>query len=204
MRWPASRRTLQDAMEQQENTAAGTPEAEVTPPVRRGGVRLWTLRVFVLTLLLAAAATVTAAAVTIVRGEGKAAGRHPGVYGVIMPDATAYQRTVGALLARKRPLELKGLTVVGDSGKVTVLRAKRKAATTFPSAYLNAGALSLIARAVGVRSDSVITVQELRLEKLRSTGRLRWRLRGEQAGRSWRAVIAPNGTELKLLPTTTS
>lgn len=188
-------------MEQPQDTAAEAPE----PDGRRGGVRLWLLRVFVLALLLAAAATVATAAVRIVRYQGSGTdSRRPDVFGVVMPDATEYQRTVGELLARKRPLQLKGLTVVGDGGKVTVLRATRKTATTFPSAYLNPGALSLIARAVGVRSDATITVQELRLERLRSTGHLRWRLRGEQAGRPWRAVIAANGTGLKLLPTQTS
>lgn len=205
---PASPRTLPDGMDRHGDTdeqeapreQEAEQEQEGAPP-RSGGWRLWTLRVFVLTLLLTGAGTVAVAAVTIVKGTDGSASARTGQFGVVMPDAARYREVVGELLARDRPRQLRGLTVTGEAGEVAVLRAQRKSATTFPSSYLNPGALALIARSIGVRSDTVITVDELRLEKLRATGRLRWRLRGEQAGRPWRAVIAPNGTALRLLPT---
>ncbi|MCW2957604.1 MAG: hypothetical protein JWP18_407 [Solirubrobacterales bacterium] len=204
---PAPRRTLRGRMAEQGDTDEGdqaAAEGPQAPPVPSSGGRLWTLRIFVLALLLAGAGTVAVAAVTIVNDSDRATGTRTGQFGVVMPDAGRYRATVAELLARDRPRELRGLTVTGTSGEVTVLRAKRRTVTTFPSSYLNPGALALIARSIGLRSDTVITVDELRLEKLRGTGRLRWRLRGEQAGRPWRAVIAPNGTDLRLLPVNAS
>jgi hypothetical protein len=177
---------------------AGTPPATEE---RHVGPRLWALRVFVLALLLAGAATVATAGVMIVKESDGPADARTAQFGVVMPDGARYRAVVADLLARKQPRQLLGLTVKGSGGEVTVFHAKRKGATSFPSDYLNPGALSLIARSIGARSDTVIKVDELRLEKLRSTGRLRWRLRGQQQGRAWRATIAPNGTQLRLLPT---
>ncbi len=197
----AASRTLPGGMSDNGETpedGAGAP-LEIAP--RRVGFRQWVLRVFVLTLLLAGAGTVAAAAVTIVRSTDDAATTRSAQFGVLMPDATQYQAVVKELLARKRPRQLTGLTVVGEDGKVTVLHAKRRSAKSFPSDYLNPVALALIARSVGARSDTTITVDELRLEKLQSTGRLRWRLHGTQSGKVWRATIAPNGTGFRRVPT---
>lgn len=189
-------------MDQPEHTPDGSDpalSAHVPPPV---GPRQWALRVFVLTLLLAGAATVATAAVSIVSGSGGPSGSRSAQFGVVMPDATRYKQVVGGLLARERPRELLGLTVKGRAGEVALIHAKRRGGpTSFPSSYLNPGALALIARSVGARSDAIITVEELRLEKLSTTGRLRWRLRGQREGRAWRATVAPNGTQLRLIPT---
>lgn len=188
---------------------AATPETEeqsVDPehgtvaetPAQGRGWRRWALRVFVLTMLIAGAGTVAVAAVDIVSGKDKAAANREPEFGVLMPQADRYKAEVNELLKRKRPRQLHGLTVVGDAGKVEVLKARR-GKPSFPSSYLNPNALSVLARAIGVRSDTLITVAQLRLEVLERTGRLRWRLQGEQGGRPWRAVIAPNGTNLKLI-----
>jgi hypothetical protein len=182
---------------------AGPAQGAAVPSARPGGWRRSLLRVFIVSLLVAGAGTVGVAAVTIV-SDAKApeSSRHAEL-GVVMPDATGYRQVVNELLDRERPRQLRGMTVVGEQGEVTVLEA-RKRKPSFPSSYLNPNALSLIARSIGVRSDTQITVQELRLEILRTTGRLRWRLRGVQEGRPWRAVVAPNGTNLRLLATKTS
>jgi hypothetical protein len=169
------------------------------PPITHsGGWRRWILRLFVVSLLIAGAGTVGYAALTIADDEAATGGRKP-VYGVLMPDDGHFRDIADQLLARKRPEKLRGITVVGEDGKVTVIRYQR-GAPSFLSSYLNPNALQVIARAIGVRSDEPITVDELRLEVLERTGRQRWRLRGTQDGRPWRAVVNPNGTNLRLIP----
>ncbi len=167
------------------------------------GRRRWLLRLFVLTLLLAGAGTVGLATVSIVSAAKGTDGLREAEFGVLMPDATAYRTTVLELLERKEARPLRGLTVVGGEGQVTLLGAQDGKAS-FPSAYLNPNALSVIARSIGVRSDTQIDVEELRLEVLERTGRLRWRLRGTQGGRPWRAVVAPNGTKLRVISVATT
>ncbi|MCW3039656.1 MAG: hypothetical protein JWM31_1561 [Solirubrobacterales bacterium] len=176
------------------------PEPPVVTPIRYSqGWRRWFLRGFVLLLLLAAAGTVTAAALTIAgAGNGSASDRQA-INGVLMPNDSQFRDVARQLLARKKPEKLRGMTIVGAGGKVTVLRYQA-GAPSFLSSYLNPNALPVIARAIGVRSDEDITVDELRLEVLRRTGRQRWRLRGTQGGRLWRATINPNGTNLRLVP----
>lgn len=172
------------------------------PPITHSrGWRRWILRLFVVSLLLAGAGTVAYAATRIVSDEDAAGGRKA-TYGVLMPDDSHFRDIANQLLARKTPEKLGGMTVVGAKGEVTVIR-HQKGAPSFLSSYLNPNALQVIARAIGVRSDEQITVEELRLEVLRRTGRQRWRLRGSQGGRPWRAVVNPNGTNLRLIPVKT-
>lgn len=182
--------------------APGSPVAaplEPAPPV--WGWRRWVLRVFIVALLLAGAATVALAAFTIIDESGKdGRGGRTAVYGVLMPNDTEFRKVTSDLLDRKQPEKLRGITVVGAGGKVTVLR-DQAGQPSFLSAYLNPNALQVIARAIGVSSDDTITVDELRLEVLKRTGRQRWRLRGTKSGAPWRATIAPNGTNLRLIPT---
>ncbi|MCW3016128.1 MAG: hypothetical protein JWO02_3220 [Solirubrobacterales bacterium] len=189
-------------MDAQADTAEPVQGAAV-PSAGHGGWRRWLLRVFVLGLLLAGAGTVGVAMVTIVSDAKTPNAARRAEFGVVMPDAATYRKVVGKLLDRKHPELLRGMTIVGGQGEVTVLKAQRRA-PFFPSTYLNPNALSVIARSIGVRSDTQITVDELRLEILRSTGRLRWRVRGVQDGRAWRAVVAPNGTNLHLIGTKAS
>lgn len=165
--------------------------------VSAGGRRRWILRLFVIALLLGGAGTVTLVVMTIASGAESGSSR-PSEFGVVMPDATDYRARVDRLLDRKRPKRLSGLTIVGAQGEVTVFKPQGSE-PDFPSTYLNPNALELIARAIGSRSDTQITVQELRLEVQRSTGRLRWRLRGVQGDQPWRAVLAPNGTKLRTI-----
>jgi hypothetical protein len=179
---------------------AGPEQGVAGPSARPAGWRRWLLRGFVLSLLLAGAAAVGVAAVTILSDARAPDASHRGEFGVVMPEVRSYREVAGRLLARKEPQRLGGMTIVGAQGKVTVLKAQ-PGRPSFPSTYLNPNALSVIARSIGVRSDAQITVQELRLEVLQSTGRLRWRLRGVQGGRPWRAAVAPNGTNLRLLST---
>ncbi|WP_354700260.1 hypothetical protein DSM112329_00526 [Paraconexibacter sp. AEG42_29] len=162
------------------------------------GWRRWFLRIFVVSLLIAAAATIAVAATMIVEEADKPEGRKP-VNGVLMPDDSRFRDIANQLLSRKRPEKVTGIVVTGEAGEVTVVRYKR-GQTSFMSNYLNPNALQVIARAIGVRSDDPITVDELRLEVLRRTGRQRWRLRGEQSGQPWRATINPNGTNLRIIP----
>jgi hypothetical protein len=176
------------------------PGGAAAPSGGQGGWRRWLPRVFVLGLLLAGAGTVGVAMVTIVSDAKTPGAGRRAEFGVVMPDATSYRKVVGKLRDRKHPEQLRGLTIVGGQGKVTVLKAQGRV-PFFPSTYLNPNALSVIARSIGVRSDTQITVEEVRLEILRSTGRLRWRVRGTQNGRAWRAVVAPNGTNLRLIGT---
>lgn len=178
-------------------------QGAVDPIVRPPGRRRWRLRLFVLSLLVAGAGTVGVAAVAIVSNNRGPASSLRLEFGVLMPDATSYHAVVTKLLDAKRPQELSGLTIVGHQGEVTVLKSK-KGNRSFPSSHLNPNALSVITRSIGVRSDTQITVEELRLEVVRSTGRLRWRLRGVQGRRPWRAVVAPNGTKLRIIRTKTT
>lgn len=169
------------------------------PPITHSrGWRRWILRLFVVSLLIAGAGTVAYAASRIVTDDGASGGRKP-VFGVLMPDDAHFRDVANQLLARKRPEKLRGMTIVGAGGKVTVIRY-HPGAPSFLSSYLNPNALQVIARAIGLHSDKAITVDELRLEVLRRTGRQRWRLRGTQDGRTWRAVVNPNGTDLRLIP----
>ena len=177
---------------------AGSPAA-----VPDGGRRHWILRLFVVSLLLGGAGTVALVVMTIASGAAESGSSRPSEFGVVMPDATSYRARVGRLLERKRPKRLSGLTIVGAQGTVTVFKP-RGSEPDFPSTYLNPNALELISRAIGSRSDIRITVQELRLEVQRSTGRLRWRLRGVQGDQPWRAVLAPNGTKLRTIATKAS
>lgn len=165
------------------------------------GWRRWFLRAFVVTLLVAAAGTIAVAATMIAKETDEPTGRKP-VNGVLLPDDARFRDIANQLLARKRPEKITGITVAGAGGEVTVIRYKR-GQTSFMSNYLNPNALQVIARAIGVRSDDPITVNELRLEVLRRTGRQRWRLNGTQSGRPWRATINPNGTNLRLIPVST-
>lgn len=172
----------------------GAPHAQPRVPRRR-----WALRGLVVLVLAGGAAAIGVATVSIVSDARDSGTARRTTFGVLMPDATQYRALVSDLLDRKHPKRLRGLTVVGAKGKVTVLNA-RADRPSFPSSYLNPGALSLIARAVGAHSNAPVTVEQLRLEQPRRTGRLRWRLRGTKAGRPWRATIAPNGTNLQRLP----
>ena len=185
-------------MDARAQTAGLEGTAAPPPAVSVGGRPHWILRLFVIALLLAGAGTVTVALMTIAGGAGESGSSRPSEFGVVMPDATSYRARVGRLLERKRPKRLSGLTIVGAQGTVTVFKP-RGSEPDFPSTYLNPNALELIARAIGSRSDTRITVQELRLEVQRSTGRLRWRLRGVQGDQLWRAVLAPNGTKLRTI-----
>ncbi len=177
-------------------TAGSQGTAGPPPAVSRGGRRHWILRLFVIALLLAGTGIVVVAVMTIAGGAAESGSSRPAEFGVVMPDATGYRARVRRLLERKRPQRLTGLTIVGAQGTVTVFKP-RGSEPDFPSTYLNPNALELIARTIGSRSDTRITVQELRLEVQRSTGRLRWRLRGVQGDQPWRAVVAPNGTKLR-------
>lgn len=185
--------------------ALASPDLPADPPSRhRRGWRRWVLRLFVLTLLLAAAGTVAAAAITIVGDVGdNGRSSRKAINGVLMPDDAHYRDITNQLLARKRPEKLRGLTIVGDEGKVKVIRYKAGAPSLL-SSYLNPNALSVIARAISVRSNATIIVDELRLEVLRRTGRQRWRLHGTQDGKTFRATIKPNGTNLRLIPSKAS
>lgn len=164
------------------------------------GWRRWLLRAFVV-LLLAGGVAVAVVAATIVRDETEeqATGRRP-VNGVLMPDDAHFREVANTLLARKRPEKVSGMTVEGSDGKVTVIRY-RPGRTSFMSNYINPNAIQVIARAVGLRSYEPITIDKLRLEVLRRTGRQRWRLAGTQSGRPWRATINPNGTNFRLIRT---
>ncbi|UTI64205.1 hypothetical protein NBH00_23060 [Paraconexibacter antarcticus] len=167
-------------------------------PQMTTGWRRWLLRGFVIAMLVAGAAVVTAAAVTIAGDQGATAGGRKAVGGVLMPDDAHFRDIAGQLLARPTPERLAGMTIVGASGTVAVQR-HRPGSPSFLSSYLNPNALSVIARAIAARGDPPVTVDELRLEVLRATGRQRWRLHGSQGGALWRATINPNGTDLRIV-----
>lgn len=162
------------------------------------GWRRWLLRSFVVALLLGGLAVVAAAAVTIARDSGGAAGGPRAVSGVRMPDDRQFRDVARQLLARRTPERLAGMTVVGAGGKVTVLRY-REGSPSFLSSYLNPNALAVITRAIAARGEPPVTIGELRLEVIRATGRQRWRMRGNQSGALWRATINPNGTDLRVI-----
>lgn len=173
-------------------------DAHVAAPPMTTGWRRWLLRGFVIAMLVAGAAVVAAAAVTIAGDQHGAAGGRRAVGGVLMPDDAHFRDIAGQLLARKTPERLAGMTIVGADGTVTVQRY-RAGSPSFLSSYLNPNALSVIARAIAARGDAPITVDELRLEVLRATGRQRWRLHGSQGGALWRATINPNGTDFRII-----
>jgi hypothetical protein len=189
------------------SAAASTPPSEAVdpadpadsagpaaPPVSR---RRWLLRGFVVAVLLAGAVVVALAAAAILGDSGRSGSRQA-AGGVAMPDDAHFRDIAGQLLGRRTPERISGMTIAGAAGEVTVIRYA-PGRTSFLSSYLNPNALGVIARAIGARSDDPITVDELRLEVLRATGRQRWRLRGTQGGELWRATVNPNGTDLRII-----
>lgn len=170
------------------------PADPAAHPVSR---RRWLLRGFVATLLVAGAVVVALAAAAIIGDSGRSGSRQA-AGGVTMPDDAHFRDIAGQLLARKTPERIKGMTIAGAAGQVTVIRYV-PGGTSFLSSYLNPNALGVIARAIGARADAPITVDQMRLEVLRATGRQRWRLRGTQRGRLWRATVNPNGTDLRVI-----
>jgi len=159
------------------------PRPAQDPPAPLDGAeedvhRPWVLRSFVVCLLVSGAIMMALSVTAIIKGSRAVPARRA-AGGVTMPRASQYQDVVGQLLARKAPEPLLGLTIAGSAGKVTVLRASAGQPFSFPSSYLNPGALAVIARSIGAVNDQATTVADLRLELVHRTGRLRWRLRRE-------------------------
>lgn len=178
---------------------AVAPAGPAAPPVSR---RRWLLRGFVAALLVAGAVVVALAAAAIIGDSGRSGSRQASG-GVTMPDDAHFRDIAGQLLGRRTPERISGMTIAGAAGTVTVIRYA-PGRTSFLSSYLNPNALGVIARAIGARADAPITVDQLRLEVLRATGRQRWRLRGTQRGKLWRATVNPNGTDLRVISTKAS
>lgn len=150
-------------------------------------------------MLSAGAATTAGAAVSIVH-SGDPRARRTAISGVLMPDDRRYRAVAKELLARERPARLSGLTIIGDTGTVRLL-PHHPGRPSLLSTHLNPGVLDVLARAAGAATDAPIVVSELRLEVLTRTGRQRWRMRGTQLGRLWRASVNPNGTDLRRIRT---